>query len=184
MYRAVDQRNRGTVCLLEEFSIPDRVADRSAILQQKFTLEMQRFEHWQGLPGFVETIVDQNRVFIVQSWGDHASYHQVLEDRVRSGEGAAELEEVEAVELLDGLEPLLRSLSSAGLAHGYVCRNTIVWLFSNSQQRANECTQLTKIIHLRILCSTSFNTAAIMIAIAFLMVLKSVLFWFSNTLEI
>ena len=128
MYRAVDQRNHGTVCLLEEFIIPDRVADRSAILQQKFTLEMQRFEHWQGLPGFVETIVDQNRVFMVQSWGDHASYDQVLEDRVLSGEGAAELEVVEAVELLDGLEPLLRSLSSAGLTHGYVCRNTIVWL--------------------------------------------------------
>ena len=155
MYRAVDQQNNGTVCLLEEFIIPDRVADRTAILQQKFTLEMQRFEHesrsaegWdkglaesspecltdvsryrlRGLPGFVETIVEQNRVFIVQSWGDHASYDQVLEDRVLSGEGAAELEEVEAVELLDGLEPLLRSLARAGLAHGYLCRDTIVWL--------------------------------------------------------
>ena len=137
MYRAVDQQNHGTVCLLEEFIIPDRVADRTAILQQKFTIEMQRLaevlpergtEPLQGLPGFVETIVEQNRVFIVQAWGDHASYDQVLEDRVLSGEGAAELEEVEAVELLDGLEPLLRSLARAGLAHGYLCRDTIVWL--------------------------------------------------------
>ena len=143
MYRAVDQQNQGSVCLLEEFIIPDRVADRTAILQQKFTIEMQRFEvqhrlaevstealidQFRGLPGFVETIVEQNRVFIVQAWGDHASYNQVLEDRVLSGEGAAELEEVEAVELLDGLEPLLRSLSRVGLAHGYLCRDTIVWL--------------------------------------------------------
>ena len=139
MYRAVDQQNHGTVCLLEEFIIPDRVADRTAILQQKFTIEMQRFQvqhrlgdvsidTLRGLPGFVKTIVEQNRVFIVQSWGDHASYDQVLEDRVLSGEGAAELEEVEAVELLDGLEPLLRSLSSVGLAHGYLCRDTLVWL--------------------------------------------------------
>ncbi len=141
MYRAVDQQNQGTVCLLEEFIIPDRVADRTAILQQKFTIEMQRLpgvlterlterltDPLRGLPGFVETIVEQNRVFIVQSWGDQASYDQVLEDRVLSGEGTAELEEVEAVELLDGLEPLLRSLSSMGLAHGYLCRDTIVWL--------------------------------------------------------
>ena len=39
-----------------------------------------------------------------------------------------ELEAVEAVEFLDGLEPLLRSLASAGLSHGYVCRDTTVWL--------------------------------------------------------
>ena len=137
LYRAVDQQNHGTVCLLEEFIIPDRVADRAAILQQKFTIEMQQWprvsterltDSLRGLPGFVETIVEQNRIFIVQSWGNQASYHQVLEDRVLSGEGAAELEEVEAVELLDGLEPLLRSLSKMGLAHGYVCRDTMVWL--------------------------------------------------------
>ena len=62
MYRAVDQQNQGRVCLLEEFIIPDRVADRTAILQQKFTLEMQRFQvqPLRGLPGFVETIVEQN----------------------------------------------------------------------------------------------------------------------------
>ncbi len=134
LYRAVDQKQNGAVCLLEEFIIPDDVADRAAILQQKMTLEMQRFQ-LQDLPPevaiaqpiFAATIVEQNRVFIVQSWGDNASYHQVLEDRVISGEGAAVLEEVEAVELLDGLEPLVRAFGNRGVRHGYLCRDTIVW---------------------------------------------------------
>ncbi len=134
LYRAVDQKTNGAVCLLEEFIIPDDVADRAAIIQQKFTLAMQPFQRLDlppdvaiALPSFSGTIAEQNRVFMVHTWGDHASYDQVLEDRMISGDGPAVLEELEAIELLDGLEPLVRALAREGLHHGYLCRDTIVW---------------------------------------------------------
>ncbi|MCY7407566.1 MAG: hypothetical protein LH631_09360 [Alkalinema sp. CAN_BIN05] len=146
LYSVVDrQPSRSTLattapptCFLEEHILPNVVA-HPLLLKRKLTTELtqlqQGFHHSSilnsqfqtDLPDYGDVLLDNDRVWISQRYGDHFSYAQVLEDRALSGEGDAVLSEPEAWELLDALEPLLTALHHQGLSHGNLSPDSIVW---------------------------------------------------------
>jgi serine/threonine protein kinase len=125
-------------CFLEEYVLPNSPSHPS-LLERQLTTELtqlqQGFEHSSihnsqfqtDLPDYGDVLLDDDRVWISQWYGDHFSYAQVLEDRALSGEGDAVLSEPEAWELLDALEPLLTALHRQGLSHGNLSPDSIVW---------------------------------------------------------
>jgi serine/threonine protein kinase, bacterial len=85
------------------------------------------------MPDYDEVIVAGDRLFLKQFYVDHFSYGQVLEDRVLTGEGETVLSEAEAEELLDGIEPILKSLHRQGLSHDNLSPETIVWQMADQK---------------------------------------------------
>ena len=147
LYSVVDrQPSRSTLaptahpltCFLEEYVLPHSPSHPS-LLKRQLTTELtqlqQGFHHSSihnsqfqtDLPDYGDVLLDDDRVWISQRYGDHFSYAQVLEDRALSGEGDAVLSEPEAWELLDALEPLLTALHRQGLSHGNLSPDSIVW---------------------------------------------------------
>ena len=125
-------------CFLEEYVLPHSLSHPS-LLKRQLTTELtqlqQGFHHFSihnsqfqtDLPDYGDVLLDDDRVWISQRYGDHFSYAQVLEDRALSGEGEAVLSEPEAWELLDALEPLLSALHRQGLSHRNLSPDSIVW---------------------------------------------------------
>ncbi len=125
-------------CFLEECTLPNSTSYPSLLkcqLTTELTQLQQGFHHFSihsaqfqtDLPDYGDVLLDNDRVWISQRYGDHFSYAQVLEDRALSGEGDAVLSEPEAWELLDALELLLSALHRQGLSHGNLSPNSIVW---------------------------------------------------------
>ena len=147
LYSVVDrQPSRSTLaptahpltCFLEEYLLR-RSPSHPLLLKRQLTTELTQLHHGfhhssihnsqfqTDLPDYGDVLLDDDRVWISQRYGDHFSYAQVLEDRALSGEGDAVLSEPEAWELLDALEPLLSALHRQGLSHGNLSPDSIVW---------------------------------------------------------
>ncbi len=127
------------LCFLEEFRVPEHLIAHVDRLAEQMRLELRQVRDGKTasrdlsgalsseMPDYDEVIVVGDRLFLKQFYVDHFSYGQVLEDRVLTGEGETVLSEVEAEELLDGIEPILKALHRQGLTHDNLSPETIVW---------------------------------------------------------
>ncbi len=128
-------KNQLPLCFLEEFRVPDSLTPHLNRLAEQLRLEIRQIREGKNssgavsseVPDYDEVIVSDNRLFLKQYYVDHFSYGQVLEDRALTGEGDTVLSEAEAWELLDGIEPILKSLHHQGLSHDNLSPETIVW---------------------------------------------------------
>jgi serine/threonine protein kinase, bacterial len=125
------QPTRLPLCFLEEFRVPESLTPHLEALAEQLRSEMRQVRKIKILggetPDYDEVIISGDRLFLKQFYVDHFSYGQVLEDRVLTGEGEAFLSESEAWELLDAIEPMLKSLHHQGLSHNNLSPETIVW---------------------------------------------------------
>jgi hypothetical protein len=119
---------------LEEFIVPEHLVGHVDRLAEQVNFEVRQLREFADrfatgeMPEYGEVFAEGDRLFLKQFFVEHFSYGQVLEDRVLTGEGEAVLSEAEAWELLDGVEPLLKSLHSQGLSHGNLSPESLVWL--------------------------------------------------------
>jgi serine/threonine protein kinase, bacterial len=128
------------LCFLEEFRVPDSLMPHLDRLAEQLRLELRQVKQARSaaaisneMPDYDEVIIEGDRLFLKQFYVDHFSYGQVLEDRALTGEGDTVLSESEAWELLDGIEPIIKTLHRQGISHDNLSPETIVWQMADQK---------------------------------------------------
>jgi serine/threonine protein kinase, bacterial len=126
MYLAEDQKRTGELCVLRELLPSDPTPDRLKALQEAFLQEAALLYelHHPQIPRFRVIFADEGRLFWVEEHIPGKAFRTLLNDRLAQG---VAFSEIEVVQLLWQVLPVLSYIHSRGVVHGNISPDSLVW---------------------------------------------------------
>jgi serine/threonine protein kinase len=133
-YLAFDTHRFGHPCVLKEFvpaGIAEEVVTKSSQLFEREARALYQINHPQ-VPKFLACFTEAERLFIVQEYVNGKTYAQLLQERLADGNQAV-FSEVELVEWLKDLLPVLQYLHEMNIIHRDISLENIMFSFDQKK---------------------------------------------------
>jgi serine/threonine protein kinase, bacterial len=126
MYLAEDQKRTGELCVLRELIPPEATPDRLKALQDAFLQEAALLYelHHPQIPRFRVIFAAEGRLFWVEEHVPGKAFRTLLSERLAQG---VAFSEIEVVQLLWQVLPVLSYIHSRGVVHGNISPDSLVW---------------------------------------------------------